>query len=177
LRKKGFTAIELIISLIIFSLVISGFYGILQLTAGTNKSSLKNKVEVQKDARRAQIKLIDELSCASEVVKPEIGSSAPFLVVVDKEGKIAVYYQRSEDFKQEDGSIVKGYKLYAVTKNPTTGKVETEREVASSIKRLVFTSVSEGSVGINLTVFNKNEEISVLTQVTLKNYYAGEFIN
>ncbi|HNY11309.1 MAG TPA: prepilin-type N-terminal cleavage/methylation domain-containing protein [Candidatus Wallbacteria bacterium] len=177
MRKNGFTAVELIVSLMIFSFVISGFYGILQLTAGTNKSSLKNKIEVQKDARRTQIKFIDELSCASEVVKPGIGSSSPFLVVIDKDGKIAVYYQKSEDFKQEDGSVIKGFKLYSVTKNPTTGKVESEREVASNIKRLVFTSASEGSIGINLTTFNKNEEISVLTQVTLKNYYAGEFIN
>ncbi|HPG59604.1 MAG TPA: hypothetical protein PKW98_17430, partial [Candidatus Wallbacteria bacterium] len=116
----------------------------MQFSTAANKSSLKDKVELQKNTRRAQMKLIDEISCASEIVKPEIGSSAPFLVLVDKEGMISVYYQKEELYKLEDDKTeIKGYRLYCVTKNPTTGAVGAEKEVISHIKRLIFTTFSE----------------------------------
>jgi type II secretory pathway component PulJ len=178
LRKYGFSTIELILSMMIFSLVVTGFYGVMQLSTAAGKSSLKDKVELQKNTRRAQMKLIDEVSCAGEVVKPEIGSSAPFLVLVDKEGKISVYYQKEHTYKLEDNKTeVKGYKLFSVTKNPTTGAVSQEKEVVGNIKRLIFTTVSEGSVSVNLRLFSNKEETDLITQVTLKNYYAGEFIH
>jgi len=178
LRKNGFSTIELILSMIIFSLVVTGFYSVMQFSVAANKSSLKDKVELQKNTRRAQMKLIDEISCASEIVKPEIGSSAPFLVLVDKEGMISVYYQKEETYKLEDDKTeIKGYRLYCVTKNPTTGAVRAEKEVISHIKRLIFTTFSEGSAAVNLKLFSNKEETDLITQVTLKNYYAGEFIH
>lgn len=174
----GFSTIELILSLMIFSLVVTGFYGVMQLSAAAGKSSLKDKVELQKNTRRAQMKLIDEISCASEVVKPEIGSSAPFLVLVDKEGRIGVYYQKEHVYRLDDDKTeVRGYKLFSVTKNPTTGAVSQEKEIAGNIKRLIFTTMSEGSVTVNLKLFANREETDLVTQVTLKNYYAGEFIH
>jgi len=178
LHKKGFSTIELIISMMIFSLVVAGFYSVMQFSAAAGKSSLKDKVELQKNTRRAQMKLIDELSCASEVVKPEIGSSAPFLVIINKEGKICVYYQKEETYKLEDNKTeVKGYKLFLITKNPTTGEIGPEKEIIDKIKRLVFTAYSEGSVAVNLKLFSNKEETDLITQVTLKNYYAGEFLH
>jgi len=164
--------------MIIFSLVVSGFYGVMQLTAATGKSSMKNKIEIQKNMRRAQMKLIDEISCAAEIVKPEIGSSAPFLVVINKEGKICVYYQKEVIYKTEDEKDeIKGYRLYCVTKNPTDGKISEEREVINHIKRLMFTTISEGSTVVNIRLFSNREQSDLITQVTLKNYFAGEFIN
>lgn len=163
--------------MMIFSLVIAGFYSVMQLTTGASKSSLKNRIEVQKDSRRTHMKFVDEISCASQVIKPDIGSTSAYLALVDRNGRIAVYYQRPFDYPQEDGTSVKGYKLYMVSRDPTSGKVEDEREVATHIKRLAFTATSEGAVAISLTMFNKKEEFNLFTQITLKNYYAGDFIN
>ena len=178
MHKKGFSTIELIMSMMIFSLVVAGFYGVMQFGTAAGKSSLKDKVELQKNTRRAQMKLIDEISCASEIVKPEIGSSAPFLVIIDKEGKICVYYQKEEIYKLEDNKTeVKGFKLFSITKNPTTGEVSHEKEIIGKIKRLIFTTLSEGSAAVNLKLFSNKEETDLITQVTLKNYYAGEFLH
>ncbi len=176
--KKGFSTIELILSLIIFSLVITGFYSVMSFSTAAGKSTLKDKVELQKNTRRAQMKLIDEISCASEIIKPEIGSSAPFLVIVNKEGKISVYYQKRHSYKLEDNkTVIDGYKLFCVTKNPTSQAIEAEKEIMGNIKRLVFTTHSEGSTAVNLKLFSNMEETDLITQITLKNYYAGEFLH
>lgn len=172
--NAAFTVIELIVSLTIFSLVVAMFYGAMQMAFNTSKSSLKNKIDVQKDSRRAQLKLVDEITGAAGVIKPAIGESAPYAAIIDAAGNVTVYYQKEARVRFEDGSTASGYKLFARTKS-SAGPAGAEREILDSIKRLVFTACSEGSLQIDLRLFNQREEFDLITQVTLKNYYTGEF--
>ena len=166
--SSGFTIVELLIGLMICTLMFALGFRLFQRSR-YSQEKLGKKLTLQSDARRAADILVEKVRSASEVVRPSLGESLPFLVVKDERNEMAMYYlEADQDYsKRFDRTL---FQLVSYTsKFGSPYQIDREKILIKALKGLQFTCISPGSVLVDATVVNDREEFQFLSHVALMN--------
>jgi prepilin-type N-terminal cleavage/methylation domain-containing protein len=167
-RQRGFTILELIVVTLVLALVAATG---LRLWVGSQSSQdkLAQKFVLQAEARRATDILVKEIRESSEVVRPTLGETLPFLVVKDAVNRMAVYYLE-EDVSHSISFQKPLFQLIGYCAPYGAGyRSENERRLIQGLRSLEFTCLSPGSIVLSGTVVNEKEEFQFLTHAALMN--------
>lgn len=148
--RRGFSIPEVLVALGLFGALI-GAVAWLFSYGGRATARLQPKLAAQQQARKAVVRMIRELQEGMEVLTPAPGMTLPYAVIVDKEGAIAWFYQTADGRVYRQGELL-----------------------LSGVKRLTFTSQSEGALTVNALLAEEEQESAILTTVRLRNIAAAE---
>lgn len=162
---KGFTLVELIIVAGLVSLVMGLLFRIYPHIRHSEQA-LTGTLVLQTEARRAADALVEQIREGSEVVRPHVGETTPFLVVKDIINNITLLYL--------DGDNVNSPKLKQPVYNLVSYSADesgnySRRVLVNSIKRIAFSAIAPNSVQVNITLVNERGEYQFLSHLGLMN--------
>ena len=167
LSRRAFTLIEMLICLALFGVLV-GSIAYLFGQGGRTTSQLSSQLALQQGSRKAVVRLLRGLQESMEVLTPTPGCTLSYSVVRDKVALIGWYYQVAQD--GAPGS----FELWRYTKDPRQPSGGKNELLLNNVRRLTFTSRSEGSLLINLTLADSGREYGILTCVRLRNLPSAE---
>ena len=136
-------------------------------TSGARSSvGLTTRMGLQQSSRKALVRLMMEIQEGMEVLAPVPGSSLTYALVRDKLSLVRWFVQHP----QKDGI----YDLWRYTGDPEVPPAKRGELLLKGVKRLRFTSTSEGSLQINLTLTESGQEHSLVTTIRLRNLASAE---
>ena len=161
IRRRAFTIAEVLISVALLAMLIGSAVWLFAY-GGRATSRLSPRLAAQQSARKMVVRLLRELQEGMEVLTPAPGMTLPYAVIADKEGNLKWFYQSA------DGPP---HRLFRFVNDPAPGQTEL---LLSNVKRLTFTSTSEGALTVNLLLEEEGQESAMLTTVRLRNIAAAE---
>ena len=165
----GFTLVELMVVVGLITIVSAMVFQLLSNLRKSAEPDVSNRLLLQMEARKGADVLTAHLRECSEVVRPLIGETIPYLVVKDLVNNICVMYL---DNDEKNSKVLKKnvYKLVLYTNDHTGGyKKNNEKVLVEAVKQLTFTCVSPFSVMINLTLASEKGEFQFLSHLGLMN--------
>ncbi|MFY9402137.1 MAG: prepilin-type N-terminal cleavage/methylation domain-containing protein [Candidatus Omnitrophota bacterium] len=164
---RGFTLVEVLVVVVIFSLMVAGIFGVLNLGNVTFPVDL-GKMEVHQQARLLMQWLTRDLRQATNLqIIPLTVNSDKKIFFRNSKGLEIIYYLDLED-SNEDGLINQVIRIGPVGK----GSGSEERIIANNISRFKFKQ--EGrllriEVVTEQNIRNKNLSFKLIDQVYLRN--------
>lgn len=164
-QRAGFTLVEISVVALLLALLAAISF---RLTSSSNTSAmpnLTNRLFLQMEGRKLADNILEEIRKSSDVVRPAIGETTPFLLMRNAENLIVYYYlthdkENSEKFKR------KLYELLAFT-HDYNGKNDKLNKMGNCIESVSFTGVSPGCVQLNIKVRNDKSEFQFISQASL----------
>jgi hypothetical protein len=165
--------IELIIVMMI-CLLLSTIALTLFQRSTSSQEKITGKLTLQMEARKASDVLIACLRESSEVIRPSLGETLPFLVVKDLTNEVVLMYQEHDEessrrFKRNLTRLVAYSSEFGRGYVPANEKI-----LLKALRNLTFTCLSPGGVILEATVANEREEFQFLTHVGFVNLGAVE---
>lgn len=167
-RRSGFTAVEIMIVAGIMGMAFAMLVQFWQARSTTD-AGITNRLTLQIEARKAADILTSQIREASEIVRPTLGETSPYVVFLDAVNRTGMLYptkdeENSSRCKKDLFQLMKFMHEYSGT-TPEKPKI-----LARSVKRVAFTLLAPNSVQINITVANEKEEYQFLTETGLMNF-------
>jgi prepilin-type N-terminal cleavage/methylation domain-containing protein len=163
--SPGFTLVELIVVVVLLTFLLA--IAVVHFRRMRSSSlHLATHINLRMDLRKASNMLTDTLLTGTEVVKPLIGGTTPFLVVQDLRNYLTILYLRKASTPDQGPN-----ELVAYT-DTLTGmhKPENVKVLFGKVKEVFFTPLSPGLVLVNFSLAGPNaSELSTVLQVPLKN--------
>ena len=164
--KTGFTYVEIIVVFVILSiflLVASRVF----LGARRSTDHHSSQLVLQMEARRAADLMISNIRAGTEVIRPHIGETTPFLVLKDNVNNITMLYldkdqQSSDDLERQLFRLI----LYNADHSGIYDS-QKERVLLGSISKLSFTSTSPASIQTNIVLAGENQDYQFITHLGL----------
>jgi hypothetical protein len=158
-------------------LVVAGLLGGITLTVflffrqsqKTGTASVANKFSLQMDARKGADVLLSEIRTGTNIVKPRVGETAPYLVFRNMVNRMTILFlekdeKNSEAFKKEFYRLREYVSDYSGVHKPDQGRILLE-----SVRRVSFTTLSPSSVQMTLTMGNETQDFQFITSVGFMN--------
>lgn len=167
--RHAVTLVEVLLALALLGVVL----GIIAQASGFATRStgiLAPKLALQQASRKAVVRLLTELREGMLVVKPAPGSTLPYAVVKDKVGQLRWYHLVGQP------GAPAGQELWCHVDDPNVPRAQRRHKLLGGIRRLAFTSRSEGALEVNLVLGEGTQEHALMTTVRLQNLAAGEKI-
>jgi len=165
----GFSLVEILVVLGIVALLAGGIYQFLA-AAGRSQKNLTDRMVLQMESRKAFALAADRIQEGTEVVRPFIGETLPFLLYKDIVNRLVMLYlePNAEATKKMKRTV---YRLVSYTSDiPNNGyQKENERTIIDSLMRISFTSLSPNTIQVNATVVGPQGEYQFLAHVGLMN--------
>jgi prepilin-type N-terminal cleavage/methylation domain-containing protein len=172
-RKRGFTFVESMVVVGIMGLVFAGMVQIFQYMNSYQNSKPATDIMMLKNTRRLFLKVFTELQEGIEVIHPIPGVTLPYLVFVDKNNDISVYYLRKSDKTDEGaGEFTLCMKTRELASEGYSTK-NVEQQLIDKIERMTFTAHGGGAVLVNARLKEQKSELNLLTLVNLKNFQSS----
>lgn len=171
-KPDGFTLVEQLVVISICSLVLLTVLKIMSRFHTKVQPQLTNRLFLQMEGRKLADALIEEIRQNSDIVRPAVGETTPFLVARDAENQLKYYYL-TRDPGNSEKCKTQLFQLLAFTNtfDASTSKV---KPLGGSVSRLSFTGVSPGSVQLNIAFQNETNEFQFLNHVGLMNIGDGD---
>ena len=166
-QQGGFSLTEVLVALAVVGLVI----GVVVWLLGFGTSStgrLSSQLGLHQASRKVLVRLLEELQEGIEVITPPPGATLSFSVIRDKVSLIRWFYLRPQTGKP--GS----YELWRYVHDGSLPDAKRQELLLGNIRRLTFTSQSEGSLLINLVLADDGQQYGFLTTVRLRNLASAE---
>ena len=165
---QGFTLIEVLVVVGLVALVsvmIINFFR----SVGTSQAHFSQQAMLQMEARRAFANIIDQIREGTDIIRPMLGETLPFMTFKDIINQTAVLYlEPDNDASRELDQAV--YRLVSYrTDYSGSYRPDNERILLRSVKSMRFTSLSPTSVQVNATVLNEKGEFQFIAHVGLLN--------
>ena len=122
----------------------------------------------QQAGRTAIARLLREVQQSIEVVTPLPGSTMPYAVVRDEVSCARWYYQ----VPQAGSNGL--YELWCYIDDPDLAAADKKQLIMRNLKRLTFTTQSEGALQVNLMFHEGDTDSPMLTTVRLRNIAAAD---
>ncbi|MBF0407968.1 MAG: type II secretion system protein [Candidatus Riflebacteria bacterium] len=167
-RKYAFTLVELMVSMILLSMVAGAAYKFFQMAGNTQKTFSQQAI-LQMQARKAFDQLMDQVHEGSDIVRPLMGETTPFLIFKNIINETVLLYLEPNESASE--KLKKRVYNLVSYKSDYSGnyKSDNEKILLSSLRRISFTCLSPNSIQINATVLNERGEFQFLSHVGLMN--------
>ncbi|HNW36973.1 MAG TPA: type II secretion system protein [Candidatus Ozemobacteraceae bacterium] len=168
-RRTAFSIIEILVVMGLISLITTAVFRAKSTFLGSFQSEVTNRLILQSNAQRATDKLFMEIKKGTDIIRPLLGETAPFLVYKNMQKQMGFMYldhdaSNSKLFKKEL------FKLVSYVDDYTGGyKQKNERVIVDSVQRLSFTSISPNSVQIDMTLANDKQSFECLTHLGIMN--------
>lgn len=166
----AFTIVEAIVALAIFGLLL-GMAAYLFGFAGRAVQRLTPKMSLQQAGRKAIARMLIEIQEGIEVLSPRPGLTLSYAILRDKRSTLCWFFQCPQP-QAPAGT----YTLWVYTDDQSLPPEQRQRILLTNIRRLTFTSRSEGALQINLALTEEGHEYSILTTVRLRNIAFAEEI-
>ncbi|MFZ2960238.1 MAG: hypothetical protein WA705_25430 [Candidatus Ozemobacteraceae bacterium] len=169
LKSLGVTFVELLVVLGILVLLSGVIYRLFS-SVGRTQKSLSDQLILQMESRKAFAQTANRIQEGTEVVRPFIGETLPFLVYKDIVNRLVILYLEpnpkvSKELKKAVYQLVSYTSDYA----GTGYKKDNEKILIDSLKTMTFSSLSPNSIQMNATVVNAKGEYQFLSHVGLMN--------
>ena len=169
-KRTGFTLVETIVVVGIMSLVFTGIVQIFQYIGSSQSSKSSKDIIMIKNSRRLFLKVFTELQEGMEIIHPVPGVTLPYLVFVDRNNDITVYYLKKNLKAEKDcGEFMLCTKTREIGMAGYGTKCE-ERILMKNVDRMTFTAHGGGVVLVNARLKINKNEFNLLTMVNLKNF-------
>ncbi len=164
-HRSAFSMIEMIVVIALVGTVMA--FGV-AFWRGSQKSGMKSVAEkftLQMEVRKAADVLLGEIRKGTNIVKPGVGETAPYLVFRDLLNRMSFLFLENDVLHSKKYNRVL-YRLryynddYSGSFNPKNGKILVE-----SISRLSFTPLSPMSIQVAATLANEKQESQFITTV------------
>jgi type II secretory pathway pseudopilin PulG len=165
--RSAFSLVEVLIAGALFCVLINLLIWIL-MNSRASTASLTSRMAVQQTSRKASARFLAELQEGMEVVYPRPGSTLSHAFIRDKLS-IARWFV----LLPRQGST-DSYELWRYLADPDLPADRRGERLLSNVKRLTFTSISEGSLQVNLLLSEEGQETALLTTVRLRNLASSE---
>lgn len=167
-KKKSFTIVELLISIVIGSILLAVIYRFLTNVQFANRK-ISAKANLQMNARQLFDEVVSIIRGSSEIIRPSPGETLPYIVLKDITNKITILYlepnnQISKTIKKPVYKLIRYNSDYTSSYNP-----QNEKTLINSIKKLSFTSLSPNNVQVIANVIYENEEIQFILNIGIMN--------
>jgi len=167
--KTGFSFIELIVVAgilgLVFLMAIKFFIESQKVAAPKITSNILLQMKAQKTADAIILRIRE----CSEVVRPNLGETCPFVVMKDERNRICILYSEADEknsrlFKKKLYRLVSYISDYSGVYNPAREKI-----LVDSLDKISFTSISPCSVQVTATVSGEEGKYQFITHVGLMN--------
>ena len=164
LRKRyAFTMVELIVATAVLALSLAIVIPFLSHSSKTVTPTISNKLFLQMKARIFADKLIFEVRKGSDIVRPSLGETTPFLVFADAENNVKFLYltDNNKDTK-EIGKPVYDMMLYTCGYGPSKNKIV---KIEGNISKVSFSLLSPSSVLVDTIICDKKHSYEMLSHI------------
>lgn len=164
--NKGFTYVEIMIVFVVLSIFV---LMALRVFMGARRSTDHHagQLALQMEARRAADLMISNIRAGTEVIRPHIGETTPFLVLKDSVNNITLLYL---DKDQQSSDLLQRPLFRLILYNGDhsgTFNSQKERVLLGSISKLSFTSTSPASIQTNIKLAGENQDYQFITHLGL----------
>ncbi len=167
MRRRAFTLFEILIALALFSILI-GLLAWLLGFGGRSTGRLTSSLALHQATRRATARFLADIQEGMEVISPRPGNTAAYTVIRDKISVLRWYYQVPS---QTDPTLSD---LRVSIKDDTLPAAQQDALVISNVRRLTFSTRTEGALQINLELATEGQDYPLLTTVRLRNIASAE---
>ncbi len=167
-RPQGFTLTELLVALGIVLLVSAVGLRLLQ-SLSRSQRTMSAQAALQMEARRAFDKAIEQIREGTDLVRPFMGETLPFVVFKDIVNRTTILYLEpnnpaSERLQKRVYKLVSYRTDYSGRYDPKNEKI-----LLDAVRRLTFTSLSPNGVQIAATLIHDRNEFQFLAHIGLMN--------
>ena len=166
--RRAFTLAEALIGIGLFALL-AGLIAWLITYGARTTGRLTPQLALQQESHRAVVRTLAELQEGMEVIAPRPGATLPYALVRDRLSLIRWYYQ----LPAPSGN---GFELWRYVDDPALEVSARKERVLGSVRRLSFSSRTEGALQLNLLLAEGEAEYALLTTVRLRNIASAEEI-
>ncbi|RCK80323.1 MAG: hypothetical protein OZSIB_3505 [Candidatus Ozemobacter sibiricus] len=164
----GFTLTELMVALGIVLVVSAVGLRLLQ-SFSRSQRTMTAQATLQMEARRAFDKAVEQIREGTDLVRPFMGETLPFVVFKDIINRTTILYLEpnnaaSERLQKRVYKLVSYRTDYAGGYDPKNEKILLE-----AVRRITFTSLSPNSVQVNATILHDRHEFQFLAHIGLMN--------
>jgi len=171
--RWAFTLPEILLGAILLALLLGGMFSIFRGLTGKRASSISQKLALQMEARRALINIYSVIQEGIEVLKPDGGSTLPYLVFRDRLNNVHLLFLKKDQTTSERLKT-DIYRLHTVVYDIAKGVCSPIHEILGNIVRMNFTAHGFSSVVITSTLQDGDTTFSFVNLVRLKNALAEE---
>lgn len=172
-RLRCATLVEVLMCFMLLSLVIFGVIQAFRYVGGEHFDAMGKRLALQMEARRALLNVYSTVQDGIELMKPDPGSTLPFLVFRDYINNIHFMYLKKDlPVSEKTGCDI--FRLYSSVYNITTGDIGLPREILAQVERLNFTAHGYSSVLVTCTLREGKTKFSLINMIRLKNASARE---
>ncbi len=167
--KSGTTLVEILVVMGILSFLSAVLFRVYTNFQGSFQKDVTNRLVLQINSQRAADKLFLEIKKGTDIVRPLLAETTPFLVYKDIRKRTGFLYL---DRDKENSSLFKKdlYKLVSyVCDYSGSYKPENERIIVNSVQSLWFTAITPSSVQIDMTLANDRQSFEFLTHLGFLN--------
>ncbi|NLI78240.1 MAG: prepilin-type N-terminal cleavage/methylation domain-containing protein [Candidatus Riflebacteria bacterium] len=172
-RRAGFTLIEMMVAFFVLGMLMGGCFQLFSFFTGKQVANISARFQLQMEVRRALVNLYGEAQEGIEVLKPDPGSTLPYLVLRDLVNDLHLIFLRKDDkLTEKNGSDT--FRLWSVVYNIEKGTCREPHEILSGIRTMNFTAHGFGSVVVSGTLQEGQARYSFLNMIRLKNVFSEE---
>lgn len=167
--RRAYSLVELVVVGMIMSLLLAVAFRFFAHFRTSVAPKVSDRLFLQMEARNAADTLIHRIREGSDIVRPLLGETCPFLILKDAVNNMAYFYL---EYDEENTRTCKKnlYHLILYSSDHSgTYQADREKILLRSIRRLTFTPISPDSVQINATLANAKEDFQFVGTVGLMN--------
>ncbi len=165
---SGTTIVEAFVVMCILMLVSMAGFRFFQSVNKTQKN-FSQQVQLQMESRKAFDQVVDQIREGTDVVRPVIGETLPYLVFKDIVNQTTMLYLEPND-EMSKKLKQRVYRLISYrTDYSGSYKSDLEKPLMESVKRMRFSCLSPNSVQVNATIITEKGEYQFLAHVGLMN--------
>ena len=160
--------VEVIIVAAIMAMAFAMMMRFWQIHSASDKG-ITTRLTLQIEARKAADMVTAKIREASEIVRPTLGETAPYVVFLDATNRTGLLFPTKDE---ENSKLCKKelFQLMSGINDYSGAPPESPKLLCRSIKRIAFTLLAPNSLQISITVANEKEEYQFLTETGLMNF-------
>lgn len=164
-RTRAFTLIEVIVAGAIFVIVLGGIV-YFHTQAARSEVALGDKIDLFQKGRRVYFDLTEELKMGTSLLRPPMGTTAPFVLFTNDRNELVAYFVEKV---AAAGELPAGKRLVRVNFNEKDAAART-RVLLDRVEDLRFTRKGVHDVAIRLFLkASDTDRLPLATSVNLRN--------
>ena len=167
--RRAFSLIELIVVIVILTVASSMFLQAFFSGHSTAPTNTTNQLVLQMAARKASDSLIGEVRKGTDVVRPFLGETTPYLVYKDVKNRVCFVFTEKDDARTAEMKRDLYKLVHYTTDYSGVFKPENMKVLGDLVQRVSFSLRTPTSVQVVVTVANAKQESQLITQVSTMN--------
>lgn len=167
-NATGVTMVELLVVIAIVVSVSTIAVRFMQ-SVGKSQKAMSAQTNLQMEARRAFDKAVEQIREGTDLVRPNIGETLPYVIFKDIVNRTTILYLEPNNPASEKLNR-RVFKLVSYRTDYTNSyDSRSEKVLLDSVRSMTFTSLSPNGVQVNATVIHEQDQFQFLAHIGLMN--------